>query len=1088
MKNHLTLVLTLVVTLIFSMQLSGAKEARLLRFPDIHNDQIVFVYAGNLWTVKAEGGIARKLTSFEGQEIYPKFSPDGEWVAFSGEYDGNADIYKIPAAGGEPVRLTYHPSIDKLVEWTPDGKDILFISGRESYSYRFNRLFKVSAAGKMPQTLPLPTAGLASYSPDAKQIAYNRMERENRTWKRYKGGMAQDIWIYDFARNSIKQMTTYDGTDNFPMWHGDKIYFLSDRDHTANIFYYDVKSKKISKVTNHTEYDVKWPSIGKKAIVYENGGYIYRLDLASGKSAKVPVQLYDDKPLTRSYYKKVGSRPNWYTISPDGKRALFGARGEIFTIPAKKGETRNLTKSPGANDRYPLWSPDGKWILYVSDKTGEYEFYLAPQDGKGKTEQITKNSDTYRYYGLWAPDSKKFVYADLKQKLYLFDINTKTQQEIDYDPKDKIRFYRWSADSNWIVYTKSAENNYRNIWVYSLEQKKAFQLTGNMADDSRPFFDPEGKYLYFLSSRTFQPTFSDLEFDLMYKNTTNICVATLRKDIPSPFAPESDEVEIKKEKDKAKDKNGDKKTDKKDKGKDKETKIEALKIDVDGFEQRIVALPIKAGNYWNLYAVKDKLFYLSRAPISQVGPEETIKPSFHVFDMEKREDKKVIDDCSTFELSADGKKMIYRSGMSYFISDAGKKAGPKDRLNTANMEALVNPKSEWAQMFNEAWRLQRDFFYDPGLHQVDWNKIKKRYQPLVPHVAHRSDLNYILGELIGELNCGHAYVGGGDIQPTKQVSTGLLGCDFIREGNFYKFGKIYIGENWTKRWCAPLTQPGIDVRKGMYLIAVNGQKVKAPENLFKYFFNLAGKSIEITVNDKPSETGAKTFNVVPLANDQELRYLDWVETNRKKVAEATNGQVGYVHVPDTAFDGHNSFVKDFLNQVHKKGLVVDVRYNSGGFVPDRMLEYMRRPLAHMVTHRYSGDFKYPQAAVNGHFVCIANAWSGSGGDLFPWYFKHYKIGKLIGKRTWGGLVGLRGNPSLMDGGYVTTPNVAFYTLERKWQVEGHGVEPDIEVDNRPDLVIEGKDPQLEKAIEVVMKEIKTDPKIAPKRPDYPDKK
>lgn len=1082
----------MLVAFIFTTQLFSAGEARLLRFPDIYGNQIVFVYAGNLWTADATGGVARKLTSFEGNERYPRFSPDGKWIAFSGEYDGNTDIYKIPAQGGEPVRLTYHPSTDKLVEWTPDGKELLFLSRRESYSYRFNQLFKVPTEGGMPKELVLPTAGIASFSPDGKKLAYNRMEREHRTWKRYKGGMAQDIWIYDFPNNAIERITDYDGTDNFPMWYGEKLYFTSDRDHTMNIFCYDLKTKTTRKITDHNEYDVKWPSIGSDAIVYENGGYLHRLDLKTEKTQKLSIYLYDDKPLTRPTYKKIGDKIDWFEISPDGKRALFTARGDVFTAPAEKGETRNLTQSSGTNDRYAVWSPDGKSILYLSDKTGEYEFYLAAQDGKGETIQLTKDANIYRYSPVWSSDSKRFLFSDKKQKLYYFDIDKKKTVEIDYDPKAEIRHYVWSDDGNWVVYTKLGSNYYSNIYLYSLKDKKSYQVTSDFTNDFSPTFDPEGKYLYFLSNRSYKPTFSSIEFSFIYTNTTNICVATLRKDIPNPFGPESDEVKLEEDEEKEEEKKSDDKEDKKDdknKDKDKEKKKkEPLKIDIDGLEARVVTLPIKPGNFWSLQADKNKLYYISRPAIAEVSPSKEIKPSFHAFDMEKREDKEIIANCNNFVLSADRKKMIYLSEKAYYISDAGKKPeSGKGQVNTAKMESLIDPKQEWREIFDEAWRIERDFFYDPNMHQVDWEKMKQRYLPLIPYVAHRSDLNYILGELIGELNCGHTYVGGGDIPRAKRIPAGLLGCDFVREGNFYKIEKIYKGENWSERGKAPLTQPGIDVKEGMYLIAINGKPVRATENLFKFLQNSADKAIEITVNDKPTDEAAKDFTVVPIGSDRYLRYLDWVEMNREKVAKVTNSTVGYLHVPDTGTNGLNLFVKQFLAQTNKKGIIVDVRYNSGGMVPDRFIEYMRRPLTNMWSRRYAGEIRWPVSAVHGQFVCIANAWAGSGGDLFPWYFKKYKLGKLIGKRTWGGLVGLSGNPQLIDGGRITAPNWAFYNLQSEWDVEGHGVDPDIEVDNRPDLVVKGHDPQLEKAIEVILDEIKKEPKKIPKRPVYPDK-
>jgi tricorn protease len=1077
-----------------------AEEGRLMRFPDIHKDKIVFVYAGDLWLVSTDGGMARKLTSHPGAELFPKFSPDGKFIAFTGAYDGNPDVYMIPTEGGEPHRLTYHPGAfpspeginidDWVIDWYPDGKSILFRSSRESFPS--SKLFHIGVEGGFPEALKLPEAGLASFSPDGERVAYNRKSREFRTWKRYKGGKAQDIWIYDLKTDVIECITDWEGTDNFPMWSGEKIYFTSDREHTLNIYCYDLLTKSTRKITNHEEYDVKWPSLGPDAIVYENGGYLYVLELVNEKTRKISVEIPAEHILTRPNWEKVNDLIADFSLSPSAKRALFSARGEIFTVPEEKGEVRNITQTPTTREIYPTWSPDGKWIAYLSDRTGEYELYIRAQDGTGEEKRITLDGNCYRFHPVWSPDSKKLLYSDKKLRLFYVDIDNKKTVLIDKAEVSEIHDYSWSSDSKWITYSKNNPAYFASIYLYSLDKKKVYQITGDLTDDFFPVFDPEGKYVYFISARSFHPTFSDFEHTYVYRNTRNIYLITLQADSLSPFAPESDEEKGKEEKKEKKDKDEEKEK-KKDKDEDKEgEKPKDIQIDLEGIDQRIVGVPIQPGNYAGLTATKGKIFYLSMPGIYEPGSDSKPQNELHMYDVKERKDETILASISNYDISKDGDKIIYQSGNTYGIIDAksDKNKVGDGKINTDGMEMKVDPRGEWEQMFNEAWRLERDFFYDPDMHGVDWKMMKNRYGQLLPYVAHRWDLSYLLGELIGELCCSHTYVSGGRMPKTEYVDIGLLGADLEPDikGGFYRFKKIYKGENWKEDRRAPLTEPGVVVKEGDYLIAVDGKEVKYPDNPYAFFEKTVDKQVKIKINDKPSAEGASEVTVKPVRSEYMLRYLDWVETRRSMVDEATGDRVGYIHVPNTSLLGLNEFSRSFYAQARKEGLIIDVRYNGGGMIPDMFIEHLQRSLMSLWAPREGEIGRTPSVALLGHMVCIINEDAGSGGDALPYYFQEQGLGPLIGKRTWGGLVGISRGLPLLDGGNVTCPEFAFMNLKGEWDVENHGVDPDIEVDDRPDLVIKGEDPQLEKAIEVIMEKIKEAPKELPQKPPYPIKK
>ncbi len=1064
---------------LFVSALAGADEARLLRYPDIHGDQVVFVYAGDIWTVSANGGIARKLTTHSGMEGGPKFSPDGSKIAFTSDYDGNQDVFVIPAVGGEPLRVTYHPDPDTIVDWYPDGKSILFRSIRLTQLQipRYNRLFKVPAEGGYVEALPLPTGELTSFNADASKIAYNRMSRETRTWKRYRGGMAPDIWIYDFAANEIEQITDFDGNDAFPMWNGDKIYFVSDRgpNSVMNIYSYDLNTKEVKQITRYNEYDVQFPSLGTGKIVYMNGGWLYVLDLATEQSSKLNVEIYDDKILARKTIENVQGYIHNFDLSPSGVRAVFEARGDIFTVPAKKGDIRNLTKTPGVRDRVPAWSPDGKWIAYFSDAGGEYELYIRTANGNGEVKQLTEGSAIWYDAPVWSPDSKKIMFSDVGVNLYYIDIETKKVTKVAHGQNEATSNFIggvWSPDSKWIAYDLSSYNGFDSIYLYSLDENKSHKITSDMTDDTGPVFDPDGKYLYWIANREINFVRGYFDEDYILARAGRVVVATLKADTASPFLPESDEEKVKEEKKEGEEKKDEEKKAEGEKkaGEEKAEEEKALEIDIEGIENRIIDIPMPDGNYLGLVAASDKVFVVELPSLGGFGQGFTL----HVFDMKKREVKEVVSGIRGAAFSSDGKKLLYRQGSNYFNVDAAPGVKPGDgRLDLSGLQMTVDPKAEWRQIFNDAWRQGRDWFYDPNYHGVDWNKMKQRYGQMVPYIAHRDDLNYLIGELIAELNSSHTYRGGGDYPDVRRINVGLLGCDLEpdKESGYYKITKIFTGHNWNPQRRGPLAQPGLKVKEGDYLIAVNGEELRYPANPYAPFINTVGRVVKLKVNTEPKAEGAVEIEVTPVGNDRMHRYLDWIETNRLKVEEATNGRVGYIHLPDTAGGGMEFFNRMLYPQVRKEALIIDVRYNSGGFIPSLYMHHLSRQLLSGWATRYTNGFLTPFAAHYGPKICIANGYAGSGGDAFPYYFKKMNLGKLIGTRTWGGLIGLSGNPPLMDNGGVNIADFSFYNPEGEWDVEGHGVDPDVEVDDLPNLMIAGRDPSLEKAIELILEDL-----------------
>jgi tricorn protease len=1075
---------------------------KLLRFADISKDKVVFAYAGDLWVASREGGAARRLTSHVGDELYPKFSPDGKWIAFTGEYDGNPDVYVISAEGGEPRRLTFHPGNDMVLGWTPDGKDILFRSDRFSAPPgRYTKLFLVSPQGGPARPLQVPRASLTSFSPDGNKIAYLETSQEFRTWKRYRGGWSLPIAIFDLKKNSYEELPKTAGMDLFPMWHGNTIYFISDREGVMNLFSYDLGSKQTKKLTDYKEYDIKWPSLGPDAIVYENGGVLYEFNLASGKTRHLPIVVRAEDVETRPEFKSVAQSIGSYSLSPSAARALVEARGNIFTVPAEHGSIRTLTTNhSGVHELNPAWSPDGKWIAYLSDKTGEFELYTRPQMG-GEETRVTTDGGVYRYGPVWSPDGKKLLYWDKRLQLWYVSLEDKKPVLVDNSEYGPITDGSWSPDSLWLAYSKPHRRGANDVFLYSLGTKKVTPVSSGFYNDNNPVFDDNGKYLYFISTRYFYPSIGQLDQRYNYYFTDGVFAVTLKADEASPFKPQSDEEKAADEKkdEKKNEKKGDeakpgeKKADEQKEEKKEEKKAEPVKpiqIDLEGISKRVAPAPIGAGILNNLAARKDKFFYLATPQEArQFGtPDRGSKNALHVFDVTKREDKVLLEGIDGYDLDKEGKKVIYKAGAVYGITDAapGKAKVGDGKLNLSELQVKIDPREEWREVFHEAWRVERDFYWDPNMTGHNWKKIGERYEALLPWVAHRSDLNYILGEMIAELSTSHTYVGGGD-QPTKpHVSVGMLGADFEPEGGYFRIAKIYPGENWNEASRSPLTEPGLKVKAGDYLIAVDGQEARSNQDVYSYFQDLAGKLVTLKINSKSTPEGAWEITVKPAGGDAGPRYLDWMEENRRKVAEATGGRIGYMHVPDTTIPGIIAFDKQFTAQLDKDGIIVDERYNAGGQIPDFYTEKLRRELLSALAPREGKDTPWPPVAIYGPKVMIVNELAGSGGDAFPWFFHRQKIGPIVGMRTWGGLVGIARGIPLHDGGAVTAPEFAFWSTDNggEWIVENHGVDPDYVVAQRPDLVVAGHDPQLEKAIELAKEALKNYQGL-PARPKYP---
>ena len=1064
----------------------------LLQRPAVSRTQIAFVYADDIWVVNRQGGEARRLTTGVGVETDPAFSPDGAQIAFTGEYDGNVDVYVVAAGGGVPRRLTYHPGPDVVAGWTPDGKRILFRSGRDSYS-RFARLFTVSIEGGFPTEVPLPMAYAGSYSGDGASLAYTPLAPAFDTWKRYRGGRTTAIWVAKLADAGIDKIPRDNSNDFNPMWVGNKIYFLSDRNGTVSLFAYDTVKKTVAPLVRNEGLDIKSASAAPDAIVYDQFGSLHLLDLKSGKEREVKVEIAGDLPSVRPRYEKVGSRLTRGRISPTGARAVFEARGDILTAPAEKGDVRNLTRTPAVVERYPAWSPDGKQIAYFSDESGEYELHLRDPNGMGQARKIKLgDAPSFYYTPLWSPDSKKIAYTDKRLNLWYLDVEKGASKKVDtdtYDKPERTLNPAWSPDSRWLAYTRQLKNHLRAVFVYSLESgkpesSKPERVTDGMSDARDAAFDKSGKYLYFTASTDVGPTTGWLDLSSINRLTTrSVYAVVLRKDLPSPLAPESDEEKT------AEEKKPGEAAKASDKDKEKEKQAVKVAIDFEGISQRILALPLPARNYIGLETGKNGVLFIAEAqqvPVS-AGPSGPRGVTIQKFDLNTRKTDKFLDGVQAFNVSFNGEKVLYSQAEKWFIGGAGQLPKPGEgALKTDDAEVYVEPPAEWRQMYREVWRIERDFLYDPGAHGLELKAAEKQYEPYLERLASRTELNALFAEMLGDLTLGHVYIGGGDVPQPKRVRGGLLGADYRIENGRYRFARVYDGENWNPELRAPLTQPGVNVRAGEYLLAANGREVRGSDNVYSFFEGAAGKQALLKVGPNPDGTGAREVTVVPVDSESSLRNLAWIEDNRRKVDQLSGGRVAYVYLPNTSVAGYNNFNRYYFAQVDKEAVVIDERFNGGGSAADYVIDYLRRPLLSYWSTREGGDFSTPVGAIFGPKAMIINEYAGSGGDAMPWYFRRAKIGPLVGKRTWGGLVGIYDYPQLMDGGGVTAPRLAFWNPEGRWEVENHGVAPDIEVEMTPAACREGKDPQLEKAVQVVMDALKKNPPPKAKREPYPN--
>jgi tricorn protease len=1047
--------------------------------------------------VDRNGGDAHRLVTGTGLESGPLFSPDGTLVAYTGDYDDNQDVYVVAAAGGEPRRLTYHPGTDVALGWTPDGKQVLIRSTRSSYS-RFEKLFTVPAEGGFPTELPLPMGVQGSFSADGSRLAYvpswNRRLGAGTNYiaiKRYRGGHTSPIWIANLADSSLVKVPRDNSNDFNPMWIGDKIYFLSDRNGPVTLFAYDTKTKEVKELLKNDGFDFKSAAAGPGAIVYEQFGSLHLYDLRSGKVKPIEVRVAGDMPQVTPHFEKVEKQIRNVDISPTGQRAVFEAHGEILTVPAEKGDIRNITRSPAVAERDPAWSPDGKSIAYFSDESGEYALHISSQDGLGPVRKIDLGQPSSFYYSpTWSPDNKKIAYSDKRLNLWYVELEHPAPVKVDTDLFDSPLHQFdvvWSPDNRWLAYTRQLANHLRAVFVYSLEEHKVTQLTDGMSDALYPNFDKNGKYLYFTASTNMGLATGWLDMTSMGRRVTrSVYVVVLRKDLPSPIAPESDDEKAEEKKE---DKSGQAAEQSKDKEKEKEKK-EPVKVTIDfeNISQRILALPIPERNYEGLAAGKEGILYvLEGPPVEPEGAPATLL--VQRFDLKTRKTEKLLEGVRAFALSDNGEKMLYRQDEKWFIAAADKPPKPGEgQLKTADMEVYVDPRAEWKQMYHEIWRIERDFFYDPHFHGLDLKAAEAAYAPFLDAVASRADLDYLFDEMLANINVLHMYVGGGTQPELRTVKVGLLGADYTLENGRYRFTRIYSGENWNPQLHAPLTQPGVNVKEGEYLLAVNGRDLRATDDIYSFFQETAGKQVALKVGPKPDGSGARDVTVVPVDSETALRNLAWIEANRRKVDQMSGGKLAYVYLPNTAGAGYTNFNRYYFAQVGKEGAVLDERFNGGGSLADYIIDYLRRPVMSFVMTREGETYSEPQEAIYGPKTMIINEFAGSGGDAMPWYFRKAGIGPLVGTRTWGGLVGIGGYPQLMDGGFVTAPRWAIYGTKGEWEVENHGIAPDpgLEVELDPKLVRQGHDPQLEKAVEVTMEALKKNPPPAHKKPAYPN--
>ncbi len=1050
----------------------NTSDTRLMTNPAISSDHIAFIYAEDLWIANKDGSNPRRLTVDEGIESNPVFSPDGTQIAFSAQYDGNTDVFIVSTNGGIPKRLTWHPAFDVARDFSADGNHVLFSSQRNTFTNRYSQLHTIPTSGGQAKQLPIPTAFHASYSPDGNYIAYTPLPEPFNQWKNYRGGRQTRIWIYDVRDHEVVEIPKLEtgGNATNPQWIGNTVYFRSDRNGEFNLYSYNKDTKALKQHTRYNDFPVISLSANGDDLIYEQAGYLHLFDPSTGKSSKLKIGIAADLLELRPRYVSGNSYIRSASISPSGSRVVFDFRGEVVTVPAKKGDVSNLSESPDAHEKYPEWSPDGKSIAFFSDASGEYALHIRSISDGSKSIIPLSGAGFYAFLH-WSPDSKQLSFVDNSRSLYVANVASKEVKKINSDvyytpgPFREL-FGDWSPDSKWISYTLITETNFERAYLYSVEENKSYPLTDGLSNVSEPTFDPSGKYIYMLASTDAGPVvnwFDQSNNDMQLSQS--IYLVTLDKDLRSPLAKENDEEELADESE----------------SKEEKEKSTDVKIDWEGIQNRIIDIPVSPGNYSNLSASKEgQLFYLSRRLRSGFGTPQSLRK----YDLKAKEDKEIMQ-ANWYQIAAGGKKMLYRRGSTWGITNVGAKPAGGN-LNTRAIEVKIDPKKEWANIFDEAWRVNRDYFYDPGMHGLDWKAMKEKYDDFLTDVTCRSDLYRVMQWMMSELAVGHHRFGsrGDRMNNPDRVSGGLLGADYEVANNRYRFKKIYGGLNWNPNLRSPLTEPGVNVKEGEYLLEVNGNSVDAKQNLYSFFENTAGKIVNLTVGPNPNMTDSRKVKVVPIGFELGLRNRDWVEGNMKKVHEATDGQVAYVYVPNTGGGGHQYFKRYFFPQANKKAIIVDERFNGGGQLADYYIDILKKPYQAHWNFRYGKDLKAPSASIQGPKVLLIDEMAASGGDYFPWMFRKFGLGTMIGKRTWGGLVGVLGYPEFIDGGSVTAPNVAFWN-ENGYRIENEGIAPDIEVEQWPKEVINGRDPQLEKAIEVIMEQLKKNPPKYPDRPEYP---
>ncbi|MFO8234831.1 MAG: PDZ domain-containing protein [Bacteroidales bacterium] len=1083
MKKQSTLIaLVLSITLLVATPgvLFGDETNPLLRFPDIHKDKVVFVSAGDIWLVPASGGNAKRLTIHDGEEKFPKFSPDGELIAFTGEYDGNADVYVMNTDGGNITRLTFHPGHDEVLGWHPTKNKILFQTSRSpGTGIPTSRIYTISPEGGMPEPLILIEAARGSFSHDGNQIAFNKTARADRTWKRYQGGRAQDVYVYNLENDKEHKLTDFEGTDRYPMWINDAVYFSSDRDGHLNLYSIKPDKEGLTQLTHHDTYDVRRPSAGENNIVYEYGGDIWIMDINGEEPVKIDITIGADALGARPRRIDVKEFITGIGISPNGNRALVETRGEIFTVPRNHGPIYNLTKSSGARDKDPAWSPNGEKVAYISDQDGEYEIHVIDAKGKKEAIKLTEHEEGYRHTLRWSPDGNKIAFTDQNLTLYYLDVDSKEIAKVDkahYESVDvpidekPIYDFRWSPDSRYLAYSKMTEKQVFQIFIYALENEKVHNVSQNLFNDFHPVFTKDGKHLLFVSNRSFDPTFDDFEWEMVYKDVAGIYALTLEKD-EKPLLPfQNDEAT--------------------QENNEKNSGNQQLNIDFEGISDRVEKLPLPKGNYRYLSVNDQSLFYLNKdeGDFNRFEFRGVETMDLYAFDFESRKERKVIGDIEEYQLSEDGQSIAYLKDEDVGIINSSETESKGHKLDLANLEMQLHPRKEWKQIYNEAWRMERDYYYEPNMHGVDWELMKNKYEKLLDRAASREDVRYIIGELIGELNTSHTYVSGGDKKrEAESTDIGMLGADYEidAQANRYRFKKILRNASWSRSAVPPLDLPGMNVKEGDYLLEVNGEKVTADKNIHSYFQGLAGEQVHLTINNRTESEGAREITVKPLNSERTLRYINWVERNRKKVDELTDGKVGYIHFPDTYMGSATYFPRYFYSQLRKEALVIDGRFNGGGLDPYIFLRRLNtKPMAYW-TRRYSHDQTIPPTTTMAHMVCLTNKYAGSGGDMLPFEFREMGMGEIVGTTTWGGLVGVSQFIPLIDGGMITAPDYRIYNTEGEWIIENEGVTPDrvIELDSKE--MSNDIDAQLREGIEILMEKIEKEPKKWPKHKPYP---